>query len=120
MYNLFYFSAHWCGPCKKFTPLLIEFYEYCKLHHPNLLEITFISLDHNEKDYLEYASKMPWLIEPFENCDELSNAQKITSIPSLRVFNRATGSLIDKYGTDTVRDCNKDWDSCLQKWSKSS
>ena len=24
---LFYFSAHWCGPCRRFTPILKEFYE---------------------------------------------------------------------------------------------
>ncbi len=24
---LFYFSAHWCPPCKHFTPILKDFYE---------------------------------------------------------------------------------------------
>ena len=23
----FYFSAHWCGPCRDFTPILSKFYE---------------------------------------------------------------------------------------------
>ncbi len=27
----FYFSAHWCPPCKAFTPLLKKFYEVIKL-----------------------------------------------------------------------------------------
>ena len=26
---LIYFSAHWCPPCRGFTPILKDFYEVC-------------------------------------------------------------------------------------------
>ena len=28
---LFYFSGHWCPPCRRFTPMLKEFYEQLKV-----------------------------------------------------------------------------------------
>jgi thiol-disulfide isomerase/thioredoxin len=29
-----YFSAHWCGPCRKFTPQLVEYYNKVAPQHP--------------------------------------------------------------------------------------
>lgn len=29
-----YFSAHWCAPCRKFTPQLVEFYNRVASQHP--------------------------------------------------------------------------------------
>ena len=28
---LYYFSAHWCPPCRQFTPMLKDFYEVTRL-----------------------------------------------------------------------------------------
>ena len=33
----FYFSAHWCPPCRGFTPILKSFYEVRKLPQNHLL-----------------------------------------------------------------------------------
>ena len=46
---LLYFSAKWCGPCRNFTPRLIEFYN--KLKSSKNLEIVFCSLDSDEEEY---------------------------------------------------------------------
>ena len=39
-----YFSAHWCGPCRKFTPKLVEYYNKIVGEHPEF-EIIFVSSD---------------------------------------------------------------------------
>ncbi|CAF1469182.1 unnamed protein product, partial [Rotaria sordida] len=46
-----YFSAHWCGPCRRFTTKLIEFYNsHAKDKN---FEIIFISSDNDEESFNE-------------------------------------------------------------------
>ncbi|MFT4176167.1 MAG: thioredoxin-like domain-containing protein [Luteolibacter sp.] len=58
-YYLFYYTASWCGPCHKFTPSLVEFYN--KNKSPEF-EVVLITSDDSEKDMEGYAAelKMPW------------------------------------------------------------
>jgi len=64
-----YFSAHWCPPCRDFTPVLVEFYHqfkkcaaaYC------LVDIVFVSSDHDEESFLEYLKEMPWPAIPYDD-----------------------------------------------------
>lgn len=58
-----YFSAHWCPPCRGFTPKLAEFYK--KHHAEKNLEIVFVSSDKNAAEFHEYHKEMPWLALPF-------------------------------------------------------
>jgi nucleoredoxin len=56
-----YFSGHWCPPCRKFTPELVEFYNRVAPQHPEF-EILFVSVDHSEfamQTYMREAN-MPW------------------------------------------------------------
>ncbi|CAE8606321.1 unnamed protein product, partial [Polarella glacialis] len=39
----FYFSAHWCPPCRQFTPLLKKFQETLLSHGEKSLKIIFVS-----------------------------------------------------------------------------
>ena len=41
-----YFSAHWCPPCRGFTPKLVEWYNTNKAERN--LEIIFVSLDRDK------------------------------------------------------------------------
>jgi nucleoredoxin len=59
-----YFSAHWCPPCRMFTPKLVEFYK--KHSSTKNFEIIFLSSDNNEASFNEYYSTMPWLSLAFE------------------------------------------------------
>src|SRR5437764_9700345 len=42
-----YFSAHWCPPCRKFTPELVQFYNRVAPQHSEF-EIVFVSLDRTQ------------------------------------------------------------------------
>ena len=37
-----YFSAHWCGPCRGFTPALVEWYNEFKQSHEKGTELDII------------------------------------------------------------------------------
>jgi len=58
-----YFSAHWCPPCRQFTPQISEWYK-TDLQSRGL-EVVFISGDKDEKTFDEYFGEMPWLALPF-------------------------------------------------------
>jgi nucleoredoxin len=59
-----YFSAHWCGPCRMFTPTLVKFYDDLKLQENKPLEIVFLSSDKDDQAFEEYYNEMPWLVVP--------------------------------------------------------
>jgi nucleoredoxin len=65
-----YFSAHWCPPCRAFTPQLAEFYKKIK-DGPNgsNFEIVFVSSDRDDASFTEYFNEMPWLALPFSDRD---------------------------------------------------
>lgn len=103
----FYFSAHWCPPCRQFTPLLSELYR--KFYKAKGLEVIFVSSDHDECAFREYHASMPWLAIPFS--DErvrgtLSQMFRISGIPALIVVD-SDGKVVDAKGRETaMRDSN--------------
>lgn len=60
-----FFSAHWCRPCRKFTPKLLQIYTTLRNTGKNI-EIIFISLDRDEISFLDHFKGMPWLALPFD------------------------------------------------------
>ncbi|CAF1493465.1 unnamed protein product [Rotaria sordida] len=90
-----YFSAHWCGPCRRFTPKLIEFYNsHAKDKN---FEIIFISSDNDEESFNEYYEHMPWLTLDFKESDkkaEIENKFDITGIPTLILLDGDSGDII--------------------------
>ena len=70
-YTALYFSAHWCPPCRMFTPKLVEWYNDFKAKHPNF-ELVFVSSDQDEaamEDYIK-GDKMPWPYVKFDKAKE--------------------------------------------------
>lgn len=83
-----YFSAHWCGPCRRFTPQLVETYNNLKSENHDV-EIIFISSDSDEASFKNYFQEMPWLALPFDKRDEkaeLSRYFEVSGIPTLVVL----------------------------------
>jgi nucleoredoxin len=60
-YFAVYYSASWCGPCRAFTPKLVEWYNKNKPAHPEF-ELIFVSSDQgaDEMDAYMAMDKMPW------------------------------------------------------------
>ena len=57
-------SAHWCPPCRGFTPKLAELYKQLT-EAGKSFEIVFVSSDKSEDQFNEYFDEMPWLTLPF-------------------------------------------------------
>lgn len=98
---LLYFSASWCGPCRQFTPMLIDFYG--KHSTSKKFEVVFVSSDQDESSFDAYFKKMPWLAIPFDNeevRDSLSTKYKIRGIPALIAVDAKSGALV----TDSARE----------------
>lgn len=81
-YTALYFSAHWCPPCRMFTPKLVEWYNSFKAKHPDF-ELVFVSSDQDEAAMDEYikGDNMPW--------------------PYVK-FDKAQGEIFRKYSSDGI------------------
>ncbi len=95
-YVLFYSSAAWCGPCRAFTPKLVDFYN----DHGGggRFEVVFVSSDRNAQAASEYMRdyEMPWTMIPFED-ERLEAAKEYRSgrgIPDLVAVDAESGEVI--------------------------
>ncbi|GHP10823.1 nucleoredoxin [Pycnococcus provasolii] len=99
-----YFSAHWCPPCRQFTPVLSSIYsQLVEIGKP--FEIVFISSDKSEEQYNEYLAEMPWLAVPYaarDVKDALSKKYKVSGIPSLVLVDGDTGNTINPQARGAV------------------
>jgi len=91
-----YFSAHWCAPCRKFTPELVEYYNRVATQHPEF-EIVFVSFDKSQfamETYMREAN-MPWPAIDFPKLQGKDAIRKYAGngIPCL-VLVDATGKVI--------------------------
>lgn len=93
-FTILYFSASWCAPCHRFTPILAEIYSEQKEE----LEIIFCAGCTEEERHLDYITTMPWPVFQWAGS------------PSAYGFNRAKvreaghpqGWLAAKYGIQSV------------------
>ncbi|MBA3831622.1 MAG: redoxin domain-containing protein [Chthoniobacterales bacterium] len=101
----FYYSAHWCAPCRKFTPGLVDYYNRVAAEHPEF-EIIFVSSDKSRFNWETYMreSRMPWPAIDYDQLAGMNGLKRLggDGIPSLLVLD-AGGHLVassyegDKY-----------------------
>merc|ERR1712227_847361 len=109
---LFYFSAHWCPPCRQFTPMLKDFYD-----EVDNVEIVFVSSDRSNDDMLSYMKEShgDWLAT--ERGSPLTKSLKekygISGIPTLIVV-KADGTVVTKDGRADV--VSKQPKQAVQAW----
>lgn len=96
----FYYSAHWCGPCRKFTPQLVEYYNRVAAAHPEF-ELIFVSSDRSRFGWETYISetKMPWLAIEYDQLASLAGLKQLggSSIPSLLVLDSGSRIVASSY-----------------------
>lgn len=111
---LLYASAHWCGPCRSFTPQLTKWYNQAKKN--SNVEVVFLSADHDENSFTQYFQSMPWLAVPYEDDarEELMAHIKVTGIPRLVVLDGRTGRIIVDNAVGQPLDPTK-WRTLLKK-----
>lgn len=87
-----YYSASWCGPCRRFTPQLVDFYK----KNSDIAEVVLIGGDLTEDAMIAYckSERMKWLAVPF-GLKEISTPEEaglvglkliLSGLPTLYVF----------------------------------
>jgi len=111
---LVYFSAHWCPPCKGFTPVLKEFYEAMKDHG---VCIIFVSSDSSKEEMDSYFQKDHADYYVAEHEGEMGRALEsncgVSGIPSLCVVDK-NGGMLSKEGRGKVQSSKDDSAKQLQ------
>ena len=91
-----YFTASWCPPCRRFTPVLIELYENQPIRR---VEVVLVSRDQDDATAAEYRATMPWLSllgNGREGADKICELCQVQAIPRLVVLDSRTGEVLSE------------------------
>jgi nucleoredoxin len=92
-----YFSAHWCPPCRGFTPKLVEYYNHRKAQGKDDFEVIFASSDRDQASFNEYYGEMPWLALPLGDPrnNKLSARYEVEGLPTFVIVD-PDGNVVNK------------------------
>jgi thiol-disulfide isomerase/thioredoxin len=100
-FYVIYYGALWCGPCRRFSPRMVEAYQRLKALAPDRFEVIFVSSDENLAGQVTYAKEvpMPWPILKFSQAKRVAAFEKwrADGIPSVVVLNRDGDALFHSY-----------------------
>ena len=111
-----YFSAHWCPPCRAFTPKLVDFRD----KNAAEFEVVFVSFDKSqeEKDKYMAEAKMQWPTVPFksESGNALAKKFGVRGIPMLVVLSPAGNPVSTNARTEVMQSPDK----AIEQWKKAA
>ena len=109
----FYFSAHWCPPCRNFTPVLAEWYKEQNASGKQI-EIVFVTCDRDDAGFKSYFAEMPWVSLPFgdSRAGTFKSEMGCQGIPHLVIYKK-DGTLVTKAGRNEM---SGDPSGCIKKW----
>ena len=112
----FYFSAHWCPPCRAFTPNLVKFRDSNK----DDFEVVFVSSDKSPDAQMGYMKEtgMNWYTLPHRSSEANALNQKfgVRGIPALIIVS-PDGETVTKNGRGDV---SSNPGGAIKAWTKSS
>lgn len=114
---LLYASAHWCGPCRQFTPQLANWYRSIKAKpEGKKVEIVFLSADHDERSFQQYYATQPWLAVPYDADarEGLMGHIRVSGIPRLCILDGNTGRILEDNAVGKPMDVNR-WKAMASK-----
>merc|ERR1711879_557287 len=114
-----YFSAHWCPPCRAFTPKLSEFYKEVNKDSKQM-EIVFVSHDNDEEAFKNYYYEMPFATLGSFKDERKAHLQAqfaTDGIPTLVIF-ASDGNSLKMISEDVYEDVAKSGPQIMQQWVK--
>lgn len=113
-YVVIYMSAHWCPPCRAFTPELVK--QYPSLKAANV-EVVFASRDKGEEEMYGYMKEaaMPWRAAPFVSANAVLARYGGKGIPNVVVLNRDGTVFSKSYDGETYQGPQKPIDDLKAK-----
>jgi thiol-disulfide isomerase/thioredoxin len=113
---LLYFSAHWCPPCRGFTPQMAAAFAYGS--PPPNVSAVFVSGDRDEASFTQYFNEMPWLAVPYNSPQrtQIGAAFGVQGIPQVVVLNGRTGATISTTGRNDLAQNRFDLRECMKQW----
>ena len=112
-----YFSAHWCPPCRNFTPILKDF--HAELEDDGGFEIVYVPFDRTQKEITDYLAEAhgEWYYLTLEDplIKELAGKYDVSGIPALIII-KPNGDVITKEGRTDVQ--GKAPPAALAGWKK--
>jgi len=111
-----YFSAHWCPPCRAFTPKLVAFRD----KNAAEVEVVFVSFDKTQEDKDKYMAeaKMKWPTVPYKSKsgNDLAQKYQVRGIPSLIVLSPKGNTV----STTARAEVTQHPDKCIENWKKAA
>ncbi len=99
-----YFTASWCGPCRQFSPILVEAYDNIKANEKPF-EIVHVSSDRDEDEMFQYMkdnnTKRPAVEFGSKTEEKLKEKLGNGAVPYLVVLN-SKGEIISTSGREDV------------------